>query len=83
MYGNRPDKRAGWPWQNLRRGVPAAEAVEGKPGDFVDNAVRQNARNQAEFVRKSNIFGELAKAGKVKLVAARYGLDSGAVAFLD
>jgi carbonic anhydrase len=62
--------------------APAAKAVEGKPGDFVENAVRRNARNQADVVRGSPIFEDLAKAGKVKLVAAYYDLDTGAVEFL-
>lgn len=63
--------------------APAARSVEGKPGECVENAARQNARNQAATVRKSGIFGGLAKAGKVKLVAAYYDLDTGVVEFLD
>ncbi|WP_298354629.1 carbonic anhydrase [Rhodoblastus sp.] len=63
--------------------APAARAVMNEPGDFVENAMRQNVRNQAAIVRKSAIFAGLAKAGKVKLVAARYDLDTGAVEFLD
>jgi carbonic anhydrase len=63
--------------------VPAARAVMHKPGDFIENAVRQNARNQAAIVRKSRILAGHAKAGKVTIVTARYDLDTGAVEFLD
>lgn len=62
--------------------VPAAKAARGEAGDFLDNAVRENARLQAGLLHKSEIFEEFAKAGKVKLVYARYSLDSGAVEFL-
>ncbi len=64
--------------------VPAAQAVMGKPGDFVDNAVRENARRTAaKIVSSSAIVEELVHAGKVKVVYARYDLDSGVVEFLS
>jgi carbonic anhydrase len=64
--------------------APAAKAVLGKPGDFVDNAVRENARRTAvQISTKSAIVKELAHAGKVKVVYARYDLDSGVVDFLS
>lgn len=62
--------------------VPAAEAVKGKPGDFVDNAVRENARRTAARIGRSKIVAGLVKAGKVKIVAARYDLKDGAVEYL-
>lgn len=63
--------------------VPAAKAVYGKPGDFVDNAVRENAKRTAtKIATKSAIVAHLIKADKVKVLAARYDLDSGRVAFL-
>lgn len=63
--------------------VPAATAVKGKPGDFVDNTVRESARRSAQQVAtKSKIVADLVKAGKVKVVAARYDLDDGKVEFL-
>jgi carbonic anhydrase len=47
--------------------VPAAKAVRGKPGDFVDNAVRENARRTAARIgSKSEIVEELVHHGKVK-----------------
>lgn len=63
--------------------VPAAQAVAGKPGDFVDNAVRESALRTARKVAgESAIVADLVKKGKVKVVAARYDLDTGAVEFL-
>jgi len=63
--------------------VPAAEAVYKKPGDFVDNAVRENARRTAAEVGRSEIVSHLVKANKVKVLAARYDLDDGKVEFLS
>ena len=64
--------------------VPAAEAVKGKPGDFVDNAVRESAKRTAVGIAaKSKIVADLVKAGKVKVVAARYELDEGRVEYLS
>src|SRR6201987_5771818 len=64
--------------------VPAAKAVYGKPGDFVDNTVRESAkRTAAKISTKSEIVSHLVKEGKVKVLAARYDLDDGRVEFLD
>lgn len=63
--------------------VPAAQAVKGRPGDFIDNAVRESARRTAaQIATKSKIVAGLVKAGKVKVVAARYDLDDGKVEYL-
>jgi carbonic anhydrase len=66
----------------VRTIVPAARAVHNKPGDFVDNAVRENARRTAAKVAASKIVAGAVKAGKVKVLAAHYGLDDGRVEFL-
>src|SRR5436305_2655383 len=64
--------------------VPAAMAVKSKPGDFVDNAVRESAmRTALRIATKSKIVGDLVKAGKVKVVAARYDLGEGKVEYLS
>ena len=64
--------------------VPAAQAVHGKPGDFIDNAVRENARRTAvKIATQSEIVKELVHAGKVKVVYARYDLTSGVVDVLS
>jgi carbonic anhydrase len=63
--------------------VPAAKAVYGKPGDFVDNTVRESAkRTTTKIATTSEIVSHLIKAGKVKVLAARYDLDDGRVEFL-
>jgi carbonic anhydrase len=67
----------------VRALVPAAKAVYGKPGDFVDNAVRENAKRTAlKIATKSPIVSRLVKAGKIKVAAACYDLDQGRVDFL-
>jgi carbonic anhydrase len=64
--------------------VPAALAVRGQPGDFVDNAARESAKRTAQLVTAvSPLMADLAKAGKVKTVAAIYDLETGIVTFFD
>lgn len=64
--------------------VPAAKAVRGKPGDFVDNTVRESAKRTAmKVATKSEIVSHLIKQNKVKVLAARYDLDDGRVEFLS
>ena len=63
--------------------VPAAMAVKGKPGDFLDNAVRESAKRTAmQIATKSKIVAGQVKAGKVKVVAAYYDLENGKVEYL-
>lgn len=63
--------------------VPAAKATRGKPGDYVDNTVRESAKMTATKVAtKSKIVAGLVKAGKVKVVPAYYSLDNGKVTML-
>jgi carbonic anhydrase len=63
--------------------VPAAKAVFGKPGDFVDNAVRESAKRTAEKIAtKSEIVSHFIKDNRAKVLAARYDLDNGQVEFL-
>ena len=64
--------------------VPAAKAVRSKPGDFVDNTVRESAKRAATKVAtESEIVSHLIKEDKVKVVAARYDLENGQVEFLS
>ncbi|MES2583470.1 MAG: carbonic anhydrase [Pseudomonadota bacterium] len=64
--------------------VPAAKAVQGKPGDFLDNAVRESAmRTATRIATKSSIVADLVKSGKVKVVAGRYDLEDGRVEFFS
>ena len=63
--------------------VPAAKEVYGKPGDFVDNAVRESAkRTAAKIATKSEIVSHFIKDNKVKVLAAYYNLDDGRVEYL-
>ena len=64
--------------------VPAALAVKGNAGDFVDNAVRESAKRTAlKIASNSQIVAERIKAGKVKIVSARYDLSAGTVTYLS
>jgi carbonic anhydrase len=63
--------------------VPAAMAVRNKPGDFVDNAVRESAKRTAtQVATKSPVIAPLVKSGTVKVIAARYDLDDGKIEYL-
>ena len=62
---------------------PAVEQTKGKPGDPVDNAVRAQALDVAKQLREAKpILAERVQAGKLKIVAARYDLDTGKVEVL-
>jgi len=64
--------------------VPAALAVRNDPGDFADNAARESARRTAaNLPTVSKIIADLVGAGKMKIVAAIYDLQSGVVTYLD
>jgi carbonic anhydrase len=62
---------------------PAVEQAKDQPGDKIDNSVRANARRMAEIItRVEPILNEAVKAGKLKVVSARYDLKSGQVDLL-
>lgn len=62
---------------------PALERVKDLTGDKVENVVRASAQRTAEILsRVEPIVGESVKAGKTKVVAARYELNSGRVEIL-
>jgi carbonic anhydrase len=63
--------------------LPAAIAVREKPGDFLDNTIRESARRSAaRLTTASPMLAELVKGGKLSIVAARHDLDRGSVEFL-
>ena len=63
--------------------LPAAIAMKGKDGNFVDNVVRESARRTAlRITEESAIMSHLVHDGKVKVVYAIYDLDTGVVEFL-
>jgi carbonic anhydrase len=64
--------------------LPAALAVRSNPGDLVDNAARESARRTAtRLTAASTLLAGLVGAGKLKIVAAIYDLQTGAVGYLD
>ena len=64
--------------------VPAALAVRDQPGDFVDNAAKESAkRTAARLPAVSTLIADLVSAGKVKIVAAIYDLETGVVTYLE
>jgi carbonic anhydrase len=63
--------------------IPAALAVRGRPGDFVDNSVRENAqRTVRRLAASSGTLAGLVSAGKLRILAAHYDLESGQVDYL-
>src|SRR6202035_541696 len=63
--------------------VPAALAVRSAPADFTTNAAKESAkRTAARLPTSSYIVGDLVDAGKVKIVAAIYDLQTGIVTYL-
>lgn len=62
---------------------PAVTKARGEKGDLLDNSVKENAEMVAEQLRESKpILEEMVKKGKIKIVAARYDLDTGVVELL-
>jgi carbonic anhydrase len=63
--------------------VPAALAVKGQPGDFVNNAAQASAkRTAARLITASTLIAGLASSGKVKITPAIYDLKTGVVSYL-
>lgn len=63
--------------------LPAAIAMKGKEGDFVQNVVRESARRTAQRIsEESTIVSHLIHEGKAKVIYAVYDLDTGLVDFL-
>ncbi len=62
---------------------PAVEKTKGKPGDPIENAVRAQAIDVAKQLHDAKpILAERVHSGKLKIVAARYDLETGKVEFL-
>jgi carbonic anhydrase len=63
---------------------PAVDATKGYKGDIVDAAVRHNAKYVAENLKvRESLIKELIAKGEVKVLGARYDLDSGLIEILD
>jgi carbonic anhydrase len=64
--------------------LPAALAVRSNPGDLVNNAAKESAkRTAARLTTASTLIGGLAAAGKLKIEAAIYDLETGIVSYLE
>jgi carbonic anhydrase len=64
--------------------VPAALAVRKDPGDFTNNAAKESAKRTAgRLTAASPLIAGLVGAGKVKIAAAIYDLETGVVTYLD
>jgi carbonic anhydrase len=64
--------------------APAVAEAQKEPGDLVDNAVRANVRLVVAQIRKeSHVLAELEHEGKLRIVGARYDLDTGEVTILE
>ena len=62
---------------------PAVNMSKGQPGDPVENAVRAQAIDVAAYLKAAGpILKEAVRSGKLKVIAARYDLDSGKVSLL-
>ena len=63
---------------------PAVTKSKGQPGDAVDNAVRAQVLEVATQLQKAGpVLAERVKAGKLKVVGARYDLDTGRVEVIE
>src|ERR1700692_66181 len=59
--------------------LPAALAVRNSPGDFVNNTAKESARRTAKrLTAASTLITGLTSAGKLKIAAAIYDLETGA-----
>jgi carbonic anhydrase len=60
--------------------APAVKAVSGKPGDQLDNAIRQNViDNVARLKSATPILNSAVEKGKLKVVGGIYRLKDGRV----
>ena len=67
----------------VRKLKPAVDKTKDKPGDRIDNVVRENARaNAAELAALEPILRKKVQEGLLKVVALRYDLESGVVELL-
>ena len=58
---------------------PAVEEVKGQAGDLLDNAVKANVSLTVERLKGSAILSEALEKSELRIVGARYDLDSGMV----
>lgn len=62
---------------------PAVKATKGMPGDWLNNAIAENVKQNAVAVAaRSTIVSDAIKAGKLNVVGGVYHLHTGEVSFL-
>jgi carbonic anhydrase len=67
----------------LRPIQPAVKASEGKPGDKLENSVKENVAMVVRQLSESKPYlGEMVKSGKLKIVGGYYDWDTGSVTLL-
>jgi len=60
--------------------TPALDRIKDKPGDLVDNAIRENARLVAATISSSKpILEEMVKEGKIAVIPLYYDIDTNLV----
>jgi carbonic anhydrase len=60
--------------------APALDRIKDKPGDLVDNAIRENARLVAATISSSKpILEEMVKEGKIAVIPLYYDIDTNLV----
>jgi carbonic anhydrase len=63
--------------------LPAALAARDDPGDYVNATAKLSAqRTAARLTAASTLISGLADAGKLKIVAAIYDIETGVVSYL-
>lgn len=66
----------------VRAILPAVNQVKDQPGDIVDNAVVSNVKYQIERLQRSSMLKERLQNNTLKIVGARYDLDTGKVTMI-
>lgn len=70
--------------ETLVQGIaPAVEAAKAKGGDLLDAAVHENTVLTVQKLKQLPIFAQAIQEQKLKIVGARYDLDTGAVELIE
>ena len=59
--------------------TPAVKHVKGLSGDLLDNGVRENVKLVVDKLKHDSVLTKAVQSGQLKIVGARYDLDTGAV----
>jgi carbonic anhydrase len=78
--GHEPEGSVRYLLESIR---PAVEMARGQSGDLLDKAVRINLELVVNRLKESPVLLEALHEDKLKIVGARYDLDTGVVEFTD